>query len=211
MFDLLQTVRAAHALAEVATIGVPAADLPKFDHLARYFDLNYREGTPPDIAVDHQTPTTRVGSVERPLIFPHGVAERCRDKWTARDLDVTFCGFVTAQRRAVLAPWLDRGAQVRSSTAGRRWPAKGWDDAYHDVLARSGHVLCPDGDFVWTYRFFESVLCGAIPIIQSHYQLYDGFAFLTMDDRPDGWDRDVAEANFDLAVRRLTLRDGLAV
>lgn len=208
MFDLLQTVRAAHAVAEAVTLGVPAADLPKFDHLARHFDLRYREGVPLDITVDHRAPSTSIGGLTRPLIFPHGIVDRCRTMWGVRDLDVTFCGFVTAERQQALQPWLDRGAQVRSSTAGRRWPQKGWDQRYYDLLARSAYVLCPDGDFVWTYRFFESVLCGAIPIVQSTCDLYDGFAFLTMNDRPDGWDRDTADANFALAVERLTVPAG---
>ena len=37
---------------------------------------------------------------------------------------------------------------------------------YWDMMQRAKYVLCPDGDFVWTYRFFEAVACGAIPIIE---------------------------------------------
>lgn len=205
MSDLLQTVRAAHAAAETVRIGVLERDLPKFDYLARHFVLDYQPGVPPAIVVDHQSPLTSIGEVSRPLIFPHGIVDRCRAMWGDRDLEVTFCGLVTAGRQDVLMPWLDRGAQVRSSTAGRRWPAKGWDQRYYDLLARSEHVLCPDGDFVWTYRFFETVLCGALPIVQTSCGLYDGFVFTRMDQPQPGWDRQVAEHNFAVAVERLTV------
>ena len=48
-------------------------------------------------------------------------------------------------------------------------------------MAKSKFVLCPNGDFIWTYRFFEAIACGAIPIIEDDLPLYDGFQYYKMD------------------------------
>lgn len=64
---------------------------------------------------------------------------------------------------------------------GRKFPEKAWDQDYYETLLNSKYVLCPDGDYIWTYRFFESVLCGAIPVIQNTCDAYEGFNYLTVE------------------------------
>ena len=49
-------------------------------------------------------------------------------------------------------------------------------------MARSKFVLCPNGDFTWTYRFFESVIFKAIPIIEDYTHHYDGYTYYTKSD-----------------------------
>lgn len=96
---------------------------------------------------------------------------------------------------------------VSSSDRGREFPGKSWDEEYHALLARSQFVLCPSGDFVWSYRFFEAALCGAMPIVQQVCPAYDGFCFRTMDDSVANlqWNQKDAEQNFALCVERLTV------
>jgi hypothetical protein len=48
------------------------------------------------------------------------------------------------------------------------------------MLAWSQFVLCPPGDYVWSYRFFEACLCGAIPIIHDVAPVYEGFQYLRL-------------------------------
>jgi hypothetical protein len=50
------------------------------------------------------------------------------------------------------------GRNIRKST-GR------YDYDYYDRLRQSRFALSPDGDYPWTYRFLEGIMCGAIPII----------------------------------------------
>ncbi len=100
------------------------------------------------------------------------------------------------------------------ATSDRGWchPTKAWDASYFRLLADSKYVLCPDGKFVWTYRFFEAMLCGAIPIIQNRCPLYDGFFYYTMDDPLEKleWRRNEALRNFERCRERLTVpRDRL--
>ena len=94
-----------------------------------------------------------------------------------------------------------------SSTRGREFPVKSWDESYYEVLADSKFVLCPNGDFIWSYRFFESILCGAIPIVQDPCAAYEGFKFARWSDPFASlvYDQGTAEQNAALAIERLTI------
>jgi hypothetical protein len=87
---------------------------------------------------------------------------------------------------------------VWSSERGRRFPTKAWDEEYFQMLADSEHVLCPSGDYQWSYRFFEACLCGAVPIVEAGSPLYDGFRYRLMTDRRDAapWSAADAEHNY---------------
>ena len=96
---------------------------------------------------------------------------------------------------------------IWSSNKGRKFPIKAWDEAYFEVLSNSEFVLCPSGVCVWSYRFFESILCGAIPIIESHCSAYDGFRFKYMTDDAKSfiWSKEDAEHNYILCLERITI------
>lgn len=87
---------------------------------------------------------------------------------------------------------------VWSSTRGRKYPEKAWDDDYYRFLAQSEFVLCPSGNSVWSYRFFESILCGAIPIIEEMCPAYEGFKFHYMHENAKEfvWSEEIAEYNY---------------
>jgi hypothetical protein len=100
------------------------------------------------------------------------------------------------------------GVRLLLSDDGRLFPKKAWNVDYYSCLLESEFVLCPDGDpSVWTYRFFESVLCGAIPVVQHSCSAYDGFKFRHMSERLDAliWLVEDAEHNFNLAAKTLTV------
>ncbi|MBW4553073.1 MAG: glycosyltransferase family 47 protein [Aphanocapsa sp. GSE-SYN-MK-11-07L] len=94
-----------------------------------------------------------------------------------------------------------------SSQRGRSYPIKAWDDEYFKLMAKAEFVLCPNGDYVWTYRFFEAVMCGAIPVIESDCSAYDGFRFQTIATPLSNmtWSREDAEHNYHLCRSRLTI------
>ncbi len=101
----------------------------------------------------------------------------------------------------------DIGLHIFSSNKGRYFPVKVWDEEYYDFLSNSHFVLCPDGDFTWTYRFFESILCGAIPIVENTCDLYNGFEYFSMNDPVEHfiYSQEVAERNFYRAQHLLTV------
>jgi hypothetical protein len=253
-FNLIQQVRLAHALAESDfPIVIPAAESPKFALLKEKFGMRFLAGDygdinlSPHLRILHDEPSTSIGDLNRPLIFPHAITSYCRALWShKREHRYSFAGLVTPSRQDLIQSWIaanvtgrpidlrSQGATLASkirrklfalggfddtrrvqigdlmlwsSTRGRRFPIKSWDDKYANVLAHSQFVLCPSGDHVWSYRFFESLLCGAIPIVETRCPAYEGFRFLTFDDRVDNvaWSETDAEHNFRRCVARITL------
>lgn len=191
------------------------------------------------LEVDHEQPRTSVGRIHRPLIWPHAVVRRCRSLWpNRRDVRFSFAGLVTTSRKQALGRWLkatishtrpqlhaniveagpglvslDNDRVVFwSSSRGRHFPGKSWDDDYHQLLANSRFVLCPSGKYSWTYRFFEAALCGAVPVIEKVCPAYEGFYFRMMDE-PVGnwkWRKDHAQHNYETCRDLLTVpRDSL--
>ena len=93
------------------------------------------------------------------------------------------------------------------SNRGRVFPGKAWDSAYMQELVDSQFALCPSGDYVWTYRFFEAAMCGAIPVVEESCPAYQGFIFYHMTDNATElrWSERSAEHNYSLARARLTI------
>jgi len=97
---------------------------------------------------------------------------------------------------------------IWSSERGRYFPIKSFDDEYFQLLSKSKFVLCPSGDYIWTYRFFESILCGAIPIVEEKCEAYEGFAFKMMNEFIGNnvvWDPEIAEYNYKLCTKRISI------
>lgn len=248
-FALIQQIRLVHAVAESACeIAVPAGELDKFSILRDRFGLRLRAAQADDpslapfVRIDHETPSTALGRLERTLIFPRAIVEHCRTLWPAtRAHRYSFAGLLTDNRRALLEAWIAgrdgsqalvakstlgefmrrqlirwRGADrqrrigdvtVWSSERGRRFPTKAWDEDYFRMLADSAAVLCPSGDYVWSYRFFEACLCGAMPIVEQTSPLYDGFRYRLMTDARSvaPWSEADAEHNYRVCTERLVV------
>lgn len=245
--NLLQQIRLVHALAESAfDIVVPAAERPKFEPLSEKFGMRFSHDSSDSIdfgrylKVSHEEPSTSIGRVSRPLIFPRAITEYCRRLWTtSRSTRYSFPGLITNKRRLLLESWIQNNLPVERSRfknglwrrilsaisrrtpmktmvgdlvlwpsdRGRRFPIKSWDEAYFRILADSQFVLCPSGDCIWSYRFFESILCGAIPIAEKECDAYSGFHYFSFEDRAGSvqWSPQEAEFNYRTCVERLTV------
>ena len=94
-----------------------------------------------------------------------------------------------------------------SSTIGRNFPEKSWDDNYFNQMSNSKFVLCPDGDYVWTYRFVEAIMCGAIPIVENEADMYSGFHYYKLNDHANQflYDKRCVLENYELALDRFTI------
>lgn len=122
--------------------------------------------------VHAETPKTIVNGKDYGLLFPKRIFQS-----KPKDIEMLFVGKHTSQREAFLSKF--QGATIIYTDRGRDDSIKGHDQEYWDLMSRAKCVLCPDGDFVWTYRFFEAVACGAVPIIESYSSLYSGFHWCT--------------------------------
>lgn len=218
--ELLQVLRATHALAESGWhLHVEPEEGARWRHLERHFGVSFEVGTEDvahvrELRIDHAAPTTALGYVERPLIFPHSVADRCRALWVdTRPIGFSFAGLMTLSRRETLDAWTARTrveAEIFASDRGRVWPGKAWDDDYFATLGRSRFVLCPNGDHVWTYRFFEAALCGAVPVVEGESVHYRGFRYARMSDDPASLTWRLADAvhNYEMARSLLCVPTG---
>ena len=92
-----------------------------------------------------------------------------------------FVGLLTEQRKVFLRNFPE--AVILNSDNGRKQETKEKDLSYFRMLARSRFVICPNGDFVWTYRFFEAILCRCIPIIEEECELYNGYHYYKVGDK----------------------------
>ena len=247
----IQAVRLCMALLETNfSIHFNKEDSAILEYLNDFFPLDYKIGTENIYQIDrisfnHQVPSCSIGNIEKTLIFPHGITNRCKSFWPQiKSYDFVFSGLITQKRAATLNRWLENNFEqifkiktfqrnytifskllsyftikrsqyfskknnvlFFSSSKGREWPVKAWDEKYYINLSKSKYVLCPDGDFIWTYRFFEALLCGAIPIIENYCSDYEGFFFYTMDDKIENmyYDENKVQSNFNKAVDYLTI------
>ncbi len=96
---------------------------------------------------------------------------------------------------------------INNSGKGRKFPDKAWDEQYYLSMANSKFVLCPQGNSVWTYRFFEAILCGAIPVVEKSCEAYNGFTYFSFDDAIKNmqWDHRIAVSNYELCRKRITI------
>lgn len=246
--DVLQSIRMIHAVAESRfDLILPHGEAWKFEVVRDSLGMQFQTGnwTPGDIRLSeaagfsHDVPSSQIGRLSRPLIFPHAITKFCRSLWAPkRTHRFGFAGLMTPQRKVVISKWLskirDRGflnnlwlwtkvglakhhtrIPIASETSlvldasrrGREFPLKCWDVDYYKLLGTCEFILCPNGDFIWTYRFFEAVLCGAIPIVQEPCPIYEGFKFLAMssENLSAEWSQEVAEHNYQLCIKRITL------
>jgi Exostosin family len=88
-----------------------------------------------------------------------------------RYMDNFFSGTMTPQRQqSWMGRYADRSDSTRiisDSTKRDYFKTTGLYDyeGYYDQLQSTRFALCPDGDFPWTYRFLEAIMCGAIPVV----------------------------------------------
>jgi hypothetical protein len=114
-FALIQQIRLVHAVAESSfEIAVPADQLDKFSVLRERFGLDLAVVRPDDpsltpfVTIDHKTPSTALGVIVRPLIFPRAIVDHRCTLWPAARPHRLFVRrpALTENRRALLERWM---------------------------------------------------------------------------------------------------------
>jgi hypothetical protein len=149
--------------------------------------------------IQHSTPITKIDDVEYSLVFPKILLEYNN---VDKDIDTLFIGLITEKRKSFLSKF--QQATIVSSRRGRDISTKKFDTDYFKNMARAKFVLCPNGDFTWTYRFFESIIFKAIPIIEDYTHHYDGYHYCTMDNEFI-YDEDMVNANLEKLKKEMML------
>lgn len=86
-----------------------------------------------------------------------------------------------------------------------------FNSAYFEVLRRSQFTLCPAGDQPWSMRFFEAIMCRAIPVVsdarhagRNKVERAIGYHFALRDEEHT-YREDLAEENFQRFLEHQTL------
>jgi hypothetical protein len=127
--------------------------------------------------IHKELPQTIIGNREFTLIFPKFLL----DYKSTKDIEMLFVGFKNNKRIDFLKQFND--AKIIFTNKGRDIKTKVKDEEYFNLMSRAKFVLCPNGDFIWTYRFFEAILFQAIPIIEDYSELYKDYKFYKNGDR----------------------------
>ncbi len=138
-----------------------------------------------DIKIDHKNGKDYYKSIEYEVIFPWSFVEKARKLWQLnRNYEYNFIGNLVPSREWI-KKFDDPNSFIKDSKLGRILPKELFDDKeYYNIIADSKFTLCPSGTdtdkgYIWTYRFFEAIMCGSIPIVDvidernmSHYKFY---------------------------------------
>jgi hypothetical protein len=136
------------------------------------------------VRIEHkEIPKTFIGDVEYLLVFPRFLLKYGR---LDKSIDISFMGKIDDKRLKFLdkveREYKEYEMSFVESLNGRDKSKKDLDEEYFKHLGRSYFVACPDGDFIWTYRFFEAIICKAIPIVENVSPIYDGYNFYKVGD-----------------------------
>lgn len=106
------------------------------------------------------------------IIFPRSLIAYCScGVWNtdSKNTSYFFSGVLNpGRKRSWLMSFANKtDAEFEINFGGRsvRKTTGMYDYGYYDKMMSSRFALAPDGDFPWTYRFLEGIMCGAIPIV----------------------------------------------
>ena len=198
------------------TIELNDLELYKMSKLSNIFNLKFNKKTNKSIAfssvvnIQHNKPLVTINTISKPLLFSKIFCSYLKTQWKEPELEISFIGLITEKRRKALTRI--NNIHIFESERGRHFPSKAFDEYYYSILLKSRYTLCLDGDFIWTYRFFEACLLGSIPIIENTCNLYNDFITFTIDDYNNGnihYDTMMITHNYNMAVKTLTIDNNL--
>jgi hypothetical protein len=157
------------------------------------------------IRIDHSTGECFHGTRRYPVMFPMSMVTQL-DAWRrqygdgdcdgdgsggARSADgYFFRGLINDRKR-----WVhdfaacNEQSSVTHSLRGRD-PSRKYelDESYYTAMCGAAFVLAPNDVYPWSYRFFEAIMCGAIPVLlasdDDRYADAHGFKYLRYTPPP---------------------------
>lgn len=151
--------------------GSPTQNLLQQVHFEQAMAEECWDMTGRDMAVQHRQARNVLDGCAVGIIFPRSLISYCScGVWNInKPISFYFSGIMNSERKG---SWLisyinETDAKVYFTVNGRsiRKNTGLYDYPYYDKLMSSRFALAPDGDFPWTYRFLEGIMCGAIPIV----------------------------------------------
>jgi hypothetical protein len=155
--------------------GSKTTELLQLLHLRQALDDEcWSKAAENDIGVRHKGAKDRIMDCWTGVIFPRQLIGYCQCGVIASSLNKTISYFFSGHTgKGGNREWVNlyinkSSAKVGYNVGGRdvRKETGTYDWDYYDNLRNSQFALAPDGEFyVWTYRFMEALMCGAIPVL----------------------------------------------
>lgn len=152
-----------------------------------------------NITIDHSSGKCKVNNHTFSLIFPKYMVDLIETISKDKGLDFYFQGLITLKRNWVYDFKNKKKSLIVLSLYGRDPSTKyNLDIEYYKNMCNSKFTLCPKGNCKWTYRFFESILCFSIPIIEDETDIYcsDYFYYKLGDDYEYSYTKALNNYNF---------------
>lgn len=145
----------------------------------------------------HDNGSCVINNTHLPLIFPMDRLEKIQSLSKEKSLDYCFLGKITEEREWVLE-YATQDSVVEESLFGRWARFKfNFHRKYHEILCRSRFALTPTGDFPWSYRFFEAIMCHCIPIFKPNDpDIFKQDYIYYKTDEDHVYNREITEQNY---------------
>ncbi len=156
-----------------------------------------------EVHLDHKKGLCYLDGKEYRLTIPLRYFRVIKDISKEKRYEYTFTG-----KKKEARAWVEEfgdDALINFTDKGREIPKDYLDIAYYRTMCQSRFTLCPVGDFKWTYRFFEAIMCKSIPIVerQGIDPSMDGFVYFLQDERSNHcYSTEVCDDNYRLLVAR---------
>jgi len=174
--------------------------------------------------LDHGTPINYNGGKQYNLIYPKSYLDELKTIDTNNKvLDYIFIGTISGNHRQFLKKWDKPNSVIKTGKQNNFIHPKDdkvgyygknyFNRPYISQLATSKFVLSPggcsafnpkykEGIFIWTYRFWEAVMAGAIPITnEPDPKLHNDYKFYSLEDEHI-YRKDWVEHNFKIFKER---------
>jgi len=138
------------------------------------------------IKYDHRLGFDYINNKEYGVIFPKRILKFINSLNKEKFINYYFKGNISGNNNK--RDWIFKykglsNSEIVKSTYGRNSNTKyNIDKEYYQKLCNTKFSLCPIGQCPWSYRFFESIMCFAIPVLENkedvnckdYHCLFDG-------------------------------------
>lgn len=160
------------------------------------------------IRIDHNRALCFNGKDKYGVIFPKRYLDEVSGLSKEKIYKYCFIGKYTPFREWTKAYESDN-SYIKFTDSGRRYSKGFFDKDYYQVMCNSEFTLCPKGDYLWTYRFYEAIMSSSIPIIEKggiEPSMSDFIYYIHSEESSSPvYDRNICLQNYNLFLERHTL------
>ena len=142
---------------------------PELKQEALFWEALREAGLEGTKRIDHTTGRCYYNDEEYKVLFPLRYLSKVRKLEKSKSLNYVFVGKEEKGREWV-KDFASENSYINLTNKGWKMPKELFDSTYYQLLCNSKFALCPRGKFLWTYRFYEALMCGSIPIVDKNFE-----------------------------------------